>query len=134
MSALLAAAGLTPQARFIAFFCADTLEQTLDDTERFYKSIDLIDAFHPQTILAYEMNYAPLKVEHGAPLRLRVERQLGYKMAKYVMRIEAIDSFAALGRWARRLLGGPRLRNGTRGFDAAAARRLRRAVEKVCNG
>jgi len=39
----------------------------------------------------------PLKVEHGAPLRLRVERQLGYKMAKYVMRIEAIDSFAALG-------------------------------------
>ena len=43
------------------------------------------------------MNYAPLKVEHGAPLRLRVERQLGYKMAKYVMRIEAIDSFAALG-------------------------------------
>ena len=62
------------------------------------RSIDLIDAFHPQTILAYEMNYAPLKVEHGAPLRLRVERQLGYKMAKYVMRIEAIDSFAALGR------------------------------------
>jgi DMSO/TMAO reductase YedYZ molybdopterin-dependent catalytic subunit len=97
LSALLAAAGLTPQARFIAFFCADTLEQTLDDTGRYYESIDLIDAFHPQTILAYEMNYAPLKVEHGAPLRLRVERQLGYKMAKYVMRIEAIDSFAALG-------------------------------------
>ena len=44
------------------------------------------------------MNYAPLKVEHGAPLRLRVERQLGYKMAKYVMRIEAVDSFAGLGR------------------------------------
>ena len=59
---------------------------------------DLIDAAHPQTILAYEMNGAPLPVEHGAPLRLRVERQLGYKMAKYVMRIEAIDSFAALGR------------------------------------
>jgi DMSO/TMAO reductase YedYZ molybdopterin-dependent catalytic subunit len=44
------------------------------------------------------MNYEPLKVEHGAPLSLRVERQLGYKMAKYVMRIEAIDSFAGLGR------------------------------------
>ncbi len=43
------------------------------------------------------MNGAPLPVEHGAPLRLRVERQLGYKMAKYVMRIEAIDGFAALG-------------------------------------
>jgi DMSO/TMAO reductase YedYZ molybdopterin-dependent catalytic subunit len=98
LSALLNAAGLKPQARFIAFFCADTLEQTLDNSGRYYETIDLVDAFHPQTILAYDMNYEPLKVEHGAPLRLRVERQLGYKMAKYVMRIEAIDSFAGLGR------------------------------------
>ena len=98
LSALLAAAGLKPQARLIAFFCADTLEETLDDSGRYYESIDLVDAFHPQTILAYEMNYAPLTVEHGAPVRLRVERQLGYKMAKYVMRIEAIESFAGLGR------------------------------------
>ena len=66
------------------------------------------------------MNDAPLKVEHGAPLRLRVERQLGYKMAKYVMRIEAIDSFAALGHGQGRLLGGPRLRM-VRG-DLTAAR------------
>jgi DMSO/TMAO reductase YedYZ molybdopterin-dependent catalytic subunit len=98
LSALLNAAGLKPQARYIAFFCADTLEQTLDNTGRYYETIDRIDAFHPQTILAYEMNYAPLKVEHGAPLRLRVERQLGYKMAKYVMRIEAIDGFAHISR------------------------------------
>ena len=98
LSAVLAAAGLKPQARYVAFFCADTLEETLDNNGRYYETIDLIDAFHPQTILAYEMNYAPLTVEHGAPLRLRVERQLGYKMAKYVMRIEAIDSFAPLGR------------------------------------
>ncbi|HEX9167648.1 MAG TPA: molybdopterin-binding protein [Roseiarcus sp.] len=98
MSALIAAAGLRPQARYLAFFCADTLEQTLDNSGRYYETIDLIDAFHPQTILAYEMNFAPLKVEHGAPLRLRVERQLGYKMAKYVMRIEAIDSFANISR------------------------------------
>jgi DMSO/TMAO reductase YedYZ molybdopterin-dependent catalytic subunit len=56
---------------------------------QYYESIDLIDAYHPQTILAYEMNDAPLPVRHGAPLRLRVERQLGYKHAKYVMRIEA---------------------------------------------
>ena len=53
------------------------------------------------------MNGAPLPVAHGAPLRLRVERQLGYKHAKYVMRIDAIDSFAGLGRgrgsfWADR--------------------------------
>jgi DMSO/TMAO reductase YedYZ molybdopterin-dependent catalytic subunit len=54
----------------------------------------LADAFHPQTLLAYEMNGAPLAVPHGAPVRLRVERQLGYKHAKYVMRVEAVESFA----------------------------------------
>jgi DMSO/TMAO reductase YedYZ molybdopterin-dependent catalytic subunit len=53
---------------------------------------------HPQTILAYDMNDAPLPVPHGAPLRLRLERQLGYKMAKYIMRIDAIDSFSDIGR------------------------------------
>ena len=84
--------------RFIAnlhlvLHCADTLEQTLDGTGRYYESIDLIDAFHPQTILAYSMNGKDLEVAHGAPLRLRVERHLGYKHAKYVMRIEIRDKF-----------------------------------------
>ncbi len=95
---VLSRAGLKPNARYIVFHCADTLEQTLDGTGRYYESIDLIDAFHPQTILAYDMNGAALPIEHGAPLRLRVERQLGYKMAKYVMRVEAVDGFASLGR------------------------------------
>jgi DMSO/TMAO reductase YedYZ molybdopterin-dependent catalytic subunit len=95
---VLTSAGLKPSARFIAFHCADTLEQTLDGTGQYYETIDLVDAFHPQTILAYDMNDEPLPVAHGAPLRLRVERQLGYKMAKYVMRIEAIDSFDKMGR------------------------------------
>jgi DMSO/TMAO reductase YedYZ molybdopterin-dependent catalytic subunit len=94
---LLQRAGVKPAARYIAFFCADTLELTLDGTGDYYETIDLIDAFHPQTILAYEMNDAPLPIANGAPLRLRVERQLGYKMAKYVMRIEAVESFAKLG-------------------------------------
>ena len=98
LSTVLTAAGLKPQARYIAFFCADTLEETMDNTGRYYETVGLIDAFHPQTILAYEMNYEPLKVGHGAPLRLRVERQLGYKMAKYIMRIEAIDDFAKISR------------------------------------
>ena len=80
------------------FRCADSLEQTLDDSGQYYESIGLEDAFHPQTILAYEMNGKPLPVAHGAPLRLRVERQLGYKMAKFIMRIEAVDSFADIGR------------------------------------
>jgi DMSO/TMAO reductase YedYZ molybdopterin-dependent catalytic subunit len=98
LASVLAAARVKPQARFIAFFCVDQLEQTLDGSGQYYETIDLVDAAHPQTILAYAMNGAPLPVAHGAPLRLRVERQLGYKMAKYVKRIEAIDSFAALGR------------------------------------
>ena len=95
---LLDQAGLKPNARYIVFHCADTLEQTLDGSGQYYESIDLIDAYHPQTILAYDMNDQPLPVPHGAPLRLRVERQLGYKQAKYVMRIEAVDGFAHLGR------------------------------------
>ncbi len=95
---LLDRAGVKPQARYVAFFCADTLELTLDGTGDYYETIDLADAHHLQTLLAYEMNDAPLPVAHGAPVRLRLERQLGYKMAKYVMRIELIDSFANLGR------------------------------------
>lgn len=94
---LLDRAGVKPQAKYVAFFCADTLELTLDGTGDYYETIDLADAHHPQTILAYEMNNQPLPVAHGAPIRLRLERQLGYKMAKYVMRIELVDSFAKLG-------------------------------------
>jgi DMSO/TMAO reductase YedYZ molybdopterin-dependent catalytic subunit len=95
---LLERAGIKPQARYIAFFCADTLEMTLDGTGDYYETIALADAHHPQTILAYEMNGQALPVAHGAPIRLRLERQLGYKMAKYVMRIEAVDGFDKLGR------------------------------------
>jgi DMSO/TMAO reductase YedYZ molybdopterin-dependent catalytic subunit len=94
---LLDRAKLKPAARYIAFFCADTLELTLDGTGDYYETIAIADAYHPQTILAYEMNRAPLPVAHEAPIRLRLERQLGYKMAKYVMRIELVDSFAQIG-------------------------------------
>jgi DMSO/TMAO reductase YedYZ molybdopterin-dependent catalytic subunit len=89
---LLDRAGLKPEARFIVLHCADSLEPGADG--RYYESIDLIDAYHPQTLLAYEMNDQPLAVAHGAPLRLRVERQLGYKQAKYVMRLEAVADFS----------------------------------------
>jgi DMSO/TMAO reductase YedYZ molybdopterin-dependent catalytic subunit len=95
---LLERAVLKPSARYIAFYCADSPELTLDGTGQYYETIDLPDAMHPQTILAYDMNDRPLTVAHGAPLRLRLERQLGYKMAKYVMRIEAVESFRAIGR------------------------------------
>lgn len=98
LAELLRLAGLKPSARYIAFFCADTLEVTLDGTGDYYETIDLTDAMHPQTILAYDMNDRPLRIPYGAPLRLRVERQLGYKMAKYIMRIDAIESFRGIGR------------------------------------
>lgn len=90
--------GVEHAARFVVFHCADELEQTLDGSGRYYESIAIADVFHPQTILAYEMNDRPLPVSHGAPIRLRLERQLGYKMAKYVMAIELVASFAHIGR------------------------------------
>lgn len=93
---VLTAAGLKPGARYVIFYCADELEQSFDGSGRYYESIDLVDAFHPQTVLAYALNGADLTVGHGAPLRLRVERQLGYKQAKYLMRIEIADGFGWL--------------------------------------
>lgn len=95
---LLARAGLRKDAKFIVFHCADDLDDSADGSGLYYESIDLVDAFHPQTILAYDMNDAPLPIQHGAPLRLRVERQLGYKHAKYVMRVEAVASLDAFGK------------------------------------
>lgn len=95
---VLQSTGLKPNARYVVFHCADEYEKTLDGTGMYYESIDLVDAFHPQTILAYGMNGADLPVPHGAPLRLRVERQLGYKQPKYLMRIEVVESFAGISR------------------------------------
>ena len=96
LSAVLERARLKQEARYIVFHCADTLGETGTEADRYYESIGLEDAFHEQTILAYDMNDRALPIAHGAPLRLRVERQLGYKMAKYVMRIEAIDHIAGI--------------------------------------
>jgi DMSO/TMAO reductase YedYZ molybdopterin-dependent catalytic subunit len=98
LAIVLQRASLLPAARFVVFHCADVYERALDGTGQYYESIDLIDAFHPQTILAHSLNDAPLSVGHGAPLRLRVERQLGYKHAKYVMRIELTDQLDRFGR------------------------------------
>ena len=90
--------GLKADARFVVFHCADELQKTLDGSGRYYESIGMEDAFHAQTILAYEMNDQILPVAHGAPVRVRIERQLGYKMAKYIMAIEAVESLDGFGR------------------------------------
>jgi len=97
LSLVLDEAAPKPSARYVVFYCMDTIEQDLSGSFKYYGSIDLIDARHPQTILAYGMNGRPLPVENGAPLRVRVERQLGYKMPKYLRKIELVDSLAAIG-------------------------------------
>jgi DMSO/TMAO reductase YedYZ molybdopterin-dependent catalytic subunit len=94
LSALLDRVGVRPAARYVVFFCADPMNM---DGDKYYESIDVAGAYHPQTILAYEMNDKTLPVPYGAPLRLRDERQLGYKMPKYIMRIELVESFAHIG-------------------------------------
>jgi DMSO/TMAO reductase YedYZ molybdopterin-dependent catalytic subunit len=92
MAPLMAMARLKPEARHIVLYCADTLGGA-----KYYETLDVFDVDHPQTILAYAMNGDPLTVAHGAPLRLRAERYLGYKQAKYVMRLEAVESFSHIG-------------------------------------
>lgn len=88
LSLLLDMAGMSQTARYVLFRCADRFGDV-----PYYESIDLIEAFHPQTIMAWRMNGQPLPERHGAPLRLRVERQLGYKHAKFVTAIEAIADY-----------------------------------------
>ncbi len=98
---LLHAAQPLPTARYAVLYCADNLEGEpskggVQSPGQYYESIDLVDAIHPQTIIAYDMNGSPLDVAHGAPLRLRVERQLGYKQAKYIQRITLVSSLAGI--------------------------------------
>ncbi|HEY8309377.1 MAG TPA: molybdopterin-dependent oxidoreductase [Gemmatimonadaceae bacterium] len=89
-----------PDARFVVFYAMDdksTSEPDPAGSGKFYGTIDIALASHPQTILAYEMNGAPLPIDHGAPLRLRVETQLGFVMVKYVRRIEFVNDYSHIG-------------------------------------
>ncbi len=92
LKAVLERAGVKPQARFVVFRCMDTLDDAL-----YYESCRIVDAFHPQTILAYDLNDKPLPVGNGAPLRVRLERKLGYKQPKYLSAIELVDSYDHVG-------------------------------------
>lgn len=93
LGTLLDAARIKAEAKFIVFRCADVLYG-----EQYYESVDLIDAYHPQTIIAHTLNGAPLPEKNGAPLRMRIERQLGYKHAKYLTGIEAVSDLADIGK------------------------------------
>jgi len=88
-------AGAIPKsgARYAVFHCMDAT----DDGSLYYESLDLQQASHPQTLLALDLNGAPLDAAHGAPVRLRVPTQLGYKSAKWVRRIELVAAFNGIG-------------------------------------
>ena len=99
LSFVLDQARVRPTARYAVFHCYDNYGGGEDPAfNLYYESCDLVDARHPQTILAYGLNGATLPVANGAPLRLRLERALGYKQPKYVHTIELVDSFQQFGR------------------------------------
>lgn len=80
--------GVLPQARYVVFFPFDTS----------WESLDMQDALHPQTLLAYAVNGKELPTPHGAPVRLRVARQLGYKSVKYLSHITVTDTLKNIGK------------------------------------
>jgi len=83
-----AAGGVTAGARYVV----------IDTFDRWYEGYDLFEVEHPQTILAYGLNGRDLPTGNGAPLRLRVERQCGYKQLKFVRSIQVVDSMAGFGK------------------------------------
>ena len=85
-----------PGAKYVVFHCLDRMNED-DERSLYYESVDLDDAFHEQTLLAWELNGRPLPVENGAPLRARIERQLGYKQPKYVHRVQVVAGFGDIG-------------------------------------
>ena len=88
LSYVLNLVGVRPQAKYVVFFPFD----------KWWESIDMADAWHPQTLLAYGMNGQDLPTPHGAPVRLRVARQLGYKSIKYLSRITVVDTVKNIGK------------------------------------
>jgi DMSO/TMAO reductase YedYZ molybdopterin-dependent catalytic subunit len=86
---VLRAAGIMPQARYVVYFSIQA---------SWWDSVDMADALHPQTLLAYAMNGADLPVAFGGPLRLRVPRQLGYKSVKFINRLAVTDNLRQFGK------------------------------------
>ncbi|WEK05134.1 MAG: molybdopterin-dependent oxidoreductase [Candidatus Devosia phytovorans] len=95
---LLDMAGVKSTARYCVYHCYDNIQKTLSGDILYYTSSDLVDAYHPQTLLSYGLNDQVLPVSNGAPIRLRIERALGYKQPKYLHTIELVDDLAPFGR------------------------------------
>jgi DMSO/TMAO reductase YedYZ molybdopterin-dependent catalytic subunit len=94
LSHLLELVGIRPEARYVVFIPFEQFWVPGQNTFVLWDSLDMADALHPQTLLAYGMNGQELPTEHGAPLRLRVARQLGYKNIKWLSKITVTDSMA----------------------------------------
>ncbi|MCP8883979.1 molybdopterin-dependent oxidoreductase [Devosia sp. XJ19-1] len=90
-------AGVKPGARYCVYHCYDNIQRSISGDILYYESSDLVDAYHPQTILSYGLNDAVLPVSNGAPIRLRIERALGYKQPKYLHTIELVDDLSPFG-------------------------------------
>lgn len=91
-------ARVKPTAKFCVYHCYDNIQRTLSGDILYYTSSDLIDAYHPQSILSYGLNDQVLPVSNGAPVRLRIERALGYKQPKYLHTIELVDDLSSFGK------------------------------------
>ncbi len=89
LSLVLQEVGTLPQARYVVYYCIDA--------KGWWDSIDMADALHPQTLLAYGFNGGDLPVPFGGPLRMRVPRQLAYKSVKYINRLTVTDSLKGIG-------------------------------------
>jgi DMSO/TMAO reductase YedYZ molybdopterin-dependent catalytic subunit len=89
LSHMLEVVGVLPQAKYVVYFSIDP---------DWWESIDMTDALHPQTFLAYGMNGDKLPVGNGGPLRLRLPRQLGYKSVKYITHLTVTDSLKGFGK------------------------------------
>ena len=100
MSTILELCRPLPQARYVVFHAFPQAEYA---PLAYYEILTLDEVLDPQTILAYEMNWHPLPIPHGAPCRLRIETKTwyktktGYKMVKYLRAIELVDIFATIG-------------------------------------
>jgi DMSO/TMAO reductase YedYZ molybdopterin-dependent catalytic subunit len=94
---LLDEAGVRSGARFCVYHCYDNIQRTLSGDILYYTSSDLVDAYHPQSILSYGLNDQVLPVSNGAPIRLRIERALGYKQPKFLHTIELVDDLSPFG-------------------------------------
>ena len=89
LSHLLTLAGILPQARYVVYFSIE---------KNWWDSLDMADALHPQTLVAYGMNGSDLPLGNGGPLRMRVPRQLGYKSVKFLTRLTVTDNLKRFGK------------------------------------